>query len=163
VSGVTNEVVFRTRRIRRVAIPVAVVLVAAFAVAGALLPDSHTGAHSGPSDQVAMIAIGVLLALGVLWFLRPRVRADAEGVEVRNLLTPRYFPWSSIRGVRFPEGAVWARLDLPADEYVPVTAIQAADGERAVAAMRELRARYRAATQAAAQPGGGLVQHAPGE
>jgi hypothetical protein len=45
--------------------------------------------------------------------------------------------------VSFPDGQPWARLELPSDEYVPIVAIQAADGELAVTAIRELRALHR--------------------
>ena len=64
----------------------------------------------------------------------PRVRADADGVEVRNVGWPRYLPWELVRAVSFPDGASWARLDLPDHEYVPVLAVQAVDGMRAVSA-----------------------------
>lgn len=131
--------VVRPRRVRVFAVAGAVVLFAAFAVAGVFLRDSDTGANFAVSDQVAMFGIGLVLALAALWFTRPRVRADREGVEVRNMLGARRFPWSDVEHVSFPDGSPWARLELPHDEYVPVLAIQAMDGERAVTAMRELR------------------------
>jgi hypothetical protein len=134
---------FRPHRLRWVILPIAAALVAAFAVAGARLGDGGLGAHVGPSDEAATILIGVLLAAGVLMLLRPRVRADADGIEVRNVVGTRRFEWAATRGLSFREGVPWARLELPAEEYVPMTAIQAADGVRAVYAMRELRRLYR--------------------
>jgi hypothetical protein len=144
---------FRPNRIRFVVVPIAAAIVAAFAVAGARLPDGDLDAHLGASDQVAVILIGVLLAAGVLMLLRPRVRADAGGIEVRNIVGIRRFEWSATRGVSFREGVPWARLELPADEYVPMTAIQAVDGLRAVYAMRELRRLYRESTEGARRQG----------
>jgi hypothetical protein len=132
-------VVVRPRRVRLFAGIGAVVLFAMFAVAGVFLRSSDTGANFVLSDQIAMFGIGIMLALGALWFTRPRVRADREGVEVRNMLGARRFGWSDVERLSFPDGSPWARLELPHDEYVPVLAIQAMDGERAVAAMRELR------------------------
>jgi hypothetical protein len=142
---VTTTVTFTARphRVRLFAVPLAAALVAAFTVVALLLKDSNTGVRFHTSDQVAMVGIGLVLALAVLWSTWPRVRADADGIEVRNLLGPRRFPWSEIRHVSFPDGARWARLELPADEYVPVLAIQSLDGDRAVAAMRELRRLHR--------------------
>jgi hypothetical protein len=82
----------------------------------------------------------------VLLFARPALRVGAAGVSVRNLLTYRLIPWGDVVDVSFPQGARWARVDLPDDEYVPVMAIQAVDKDRAVEAMdtvRSLLARYR--------------------
>jgi hypothetical protein len=143
--GVTRLVV-RPGKVRVIAGFVAAVLVAGFTVVAVFLKDSDTGVRFHTSDQVAMAGIGLLLAAAVLWVTWPRVRADADGVEVRNLLGSRRFPWHVVRQVSFPASAWWARLELPADEYVPMMAIQAMDGERAVAAMRELRRLHREAS-----------------
>ncbi|HEY4022204.1 MAG TPA: PH domain-containing protein [Pseudonocardiaceae bacterium] len=128
-------------------IPVAVLLVVIFVVFAFTLNGASTGVHLGISDKVSLGVVGLVLAGGVLLLARPKVRADADGVEVRNLLFGRTVPWQEIKGVSFPDGAPWARLELPSDEYVPVVAIQAADGERAVSAIRELRAWYRDAAK----------------
>lgn len=127
------------RKVRRVAIPVAVVLVVVFTIAGVLLRNTPTGAYFRVSDQVAMVGVGVLAACGVLLLTRPRLRADTEGIEVRNVIGTQHVPWSMVEAITFPDGKAWARLELPDDEYVPILAIQAADGEHAVRAMRELR------------------------
>lgn len=129
----------RPHKARVIAISVAVLFVVAFGVVAALLRDSSTGVTFYVSDQVAMAGIGLVLAAAALWFARPRVRADHEGVEVRNMLGTHRYRWSEITAVSFPDGSPWARLELPADEYVPILAVQAIDGEHAVAAMRELR------------------------
>lgn len=144
------KVVARPRKARVIAGIVAVVLLAAFTVAGLLMLRTHTGAYFHLSDQLAMIGIGVFLAAGALWFARPRVRADAEGVEVRNMVSARHFRWAEIEGVSFPDGAPWARLEFENDEYVPLVAIQAIDGEHAVTAMRTLRQIRREAVEHAA-------------
>ena len=138
--------VARPHRIRFIAGPIASALVATFVVIALLLKKTSTGVTFQTSDQVAMVGIGLLLALGVLWPTWPRVRADADGIEVRNMLAARRFPWTTVRHVTFPDGARWARLELPGDEYVPILAIQAMDGDRAVSAMRELRRLHREAS-----------------
>ncbi|GDY28893.1 PH domain-containing protein [Gandjariella thermophila] len=142
----TPQLVVRPRRVRRVAAIAAVAIVAVFGVVAALLRNTPTGVYFRVSDQVAMVGVGLLIAVGVLSLARPRLRAGAQGVEVRNILETKRVPWDLVLGVTFPEGAPWARLELPDDEYVAVMAIQAADGEHAVRAMRELRRLYRAAT-----------------
>jgi hypothetical protein len=140
---ITDTMVVRPHKVRRIAIPVAVALVVIFVVVAVLLKSGSTGVRFGLSDQVSIAAIGVVLGGAVLLLIRPRLVADANGVEVRNVLFGQQVPWSTIRAVSFPDGAPWARLELPHDEYVPVVAIQAADGERAVVAIRELRALLR--------------------
>ena len=135
----SDVVLVRPRKVRRVAIPAAIVLVVVFTVVGILLGNSPTGVIFRLSDQIAMVGIGVLLACGVLLFVRPRVRADLKGVEVRNVIGTQRYGWDLIQTISFPDSAPWARLELPEDEYVPIMAIQAVDGEHAVKAMRDLR------------------------
>jgi hypothetical protein len=142
--------VLRPRRVLVAAWTGAVAMVVAFAVIGALLRTVDTGVYFRTADQVALVLLGVLIAAGILLLARPRVRADARGVEVRNVGVPRYIPWHLVRAVAFPDGASWGRLDLPDDEYLPMLAVQAVDGQRAVAAMRQLRALHGAALAATA-------------
>jgi hypothetical protein len=130
----------RPRKARRVAVTAAVVLIVVFAVVGALLRRTPTGVYFQLSDQVAMVLVGLLLAGAALLFARPRVRASADGVEVRNLLGTRTVPWDLVLRVSFPHDAPWARLELPGDEYIAVMAIQSVDGRHAVQAIRALRA-----------------------
>ncbi len=139
------ELDVRPRRSRRVAIASATVLFVMFAVGGVWLRHGSTGVQFRAVDQFAMIGIGLLLAGAALLFARPRLRAGAAGIVVQNILGERRFEWSQVRGLSFPDGSPWPRLELPADEYVPVMAIRAADRELAVDAVqrfRELGARY---------------------
>lgn len=129
----------RPFKVRIVAACAAVLVVTVFTVVAVLLRNGDTGVMFYVSDQIAMIGIGVLFGLGALLWARPRVRADHDGIEVRNILGAKRFTWQEIEQVSFPDGSAWARVELPDDEYVPVLAVQAIDGERAVTAMRELR------------------------
>ncbi len=124
----------------------AFLIAAAHIAVGLLLKVRSSGVIFHTSDQVAIAALGLLIAGAVLLFARPRLRVGAAGLAVRNLFGYRLIPWSNVVGVSFPAGKRWARIDLPDDEYVPLMAIQAADRERAVDAMdtvRSLLARYR--------------------
>ncbi|MGH3769149.1 MAG: PH domain-containing protein [Pseudonocardiaceae bacterium] len=129
----------RPRRVRRVAVSAAVLLTVVFTVVAVLLRQTPTGVYFRFSDQVAMVLVGLLLAGAALLFTRPRVRAGVDGVEVRNLLGTRTVPWELVLRVSFPDGAPWARLELPDDEYIAVMAIQSADGRHAVHDIRALR------------------------
>jgi hypothetical protein len=135
----------RPRRVRQAAWVAAVAVVAAFTVIASVLRTTDTGVFFRTADQVAMVLLGVLIAGGILLLARPRVRADADGVEIRNVGWPRYLPWELVRAVSFPDGASWARLDLPDYEYVAVLAVQAVDGLHAVEAIRGLRVLHAAA------------------
>ncbi|MGV9799799.1 PH domain-containing protein [Mycobacterium sp. NPDC003449] len=124
----------------------ALVIFAAHIAVGVLLKVGSTGVVFQTADQVAIAALGAVIAGAVLLFSRPRLRVGAAGIAVRNLISYRLIPWSDVVGVSFPVGARWARVDLPDDEYIPVMAIQAIDKGRAVDAMdrvRELIDRYR--------------------
>ena len=145
MSAAGEVVVVRPRRVLRFAWVGAVVTVASFVAIAVVLRNSDTGVYFRLADQVAMVLLGLFIAGGVLLLARPRVRADAAGIEVRNILVTRYVPWELVTGVAFPDGASWARLDLPDDEYLAVLAIQAVDGARAVEGIRRVRALHAAA------------------
>jgi hypothetical protein len=142
-----DAVQFRPRRIRVVAGAAAGAIVVLFTVLSFGLKGS-TGAGYGQfraGDQLAMIGLGVLGALGALLFTRPRVRADADGIRIRNVVGGYELPWSVVRAVRFDRNSAWASLDLHDDETVPVHALQAADKDYAVGGVRALRALHAAA------------------
>jgi hypothetical protein len=124
----------------------AFVIAAAHIAVGLLLKIKSSGVVFQTADQVAIAALGLVIAGFVLLFARPRLRVGAAGLSVRNVLGDRLVPWRDVVGVSFPAGARWARIDLPDDEYIPLMAIQAVDKDRAVAAMdtvRTLLGRYR--------------------
>jgi hypothetical protein len=141
VTGTAADVlVVRPRKMLIASWVGAMVTISLFVAIAVVLRSEPTGVFFRLADQVALVLLGLFIAGGVLLFARPRVRADAEGVEVRNILVTRRLPWALVLRVAFPDGASWARLDLPDDEYLPVLAIQAVDGQRAVDAITRLRA-----------------------
>jgi Bacterial PH domain len=141
---VTEPHVLRVRphRIRLVCWVAAALVVIVFTAIGTSLrgPIADGAATFQAGDQWAMIGLGVLGALGVLALTRPRVVADTERIKIRNVIGGYELPWDVVRAVRFERGAPWATLELQDDDVVAVMAVQAADKERAVVAVRELRA-----------------------
>jgi Bacterial PH domain len=141
ISGEAKVVRVRPQRIRVVCWVSAFAVVVVFTLVGTSL---HGSTGDGPGtfqrgDQFAMIGLGVLTALGILLFTRPRVEADARGVRVRNVIGSYDLPWEVVRGVRFDRGVPWASLELHDDDRLPMIALQAVDKEHAVAGVRALR------------------------
>ncbi len=96
----------------RVAWVLAVLVVAVFSlIATTLRGVTDSGkSYFQPSDQWAMIGLGILGALGILMFTRPRVEADERGIRIRNLVGGYDLPWDIVRSVQFNRGAPWASL-----------------------------------------------------
>jgi hypothetical protein len=129
------------RRLRLITALAAAGLVAVMTVVAVLLKSSTTGVVSfHTSDQVAMVGLGLALGAGVLLVGRSRVEADADGIRVRNVVMNHELPWAAVQAVRFDEHSPWATLLLTNDDELAVSAVQAADGERALVAVRGLRA-----------------------
>ncbi|GAA1684054.1 PH domain-containing protein [Fodinicola feengrottensis] len=129
------------RRLSQVCWVVAPFIVLMFiALSFGLTGRTEGGGMFSTGDQYAMVGLGILLAAGVLWFTRPRVYADTKGVRIRNMFGSYNLPWQVVTAVRFDEGSPWAALDLADDDQVAVMAIQRQDKDRAVAAVRGLRA-----------------------
>jgi hypothetical protein len=145
----------RPVRATRVAWVLAALLVVVFsAVATTLRGPTDSGKSVFQTgDQIAMIALGVLAALGVLLFTRPRVSADESGIRIRNVIGSYDLPWDVVRAVEFRRGSPWASLELVNDDVVAVMAVQAADKQRALAAVRGLRALLAAAHRATSENG----------
>jgi hypothetical protein len=132
----------RPRKATRVAWVLAVVVVALFTAVATLLhgaTDSGKGVFQ-TSDQFAMIGLGLLGALAILSFTRPRVRADERGIKVRNVIGAYDLPWEVVRSIQFRKGSPWAHLELQDDDMVALMAVQAADKGQAIETVRALRA-----------------------
>jgi hypothetical protein len=152
--SVDQSVTYRPKKIRWVAGISAAAVVVLFTVLSFGLTGSagfQQGVSTGQferGDQTAMIGLGVLIALGILAFCRPRVIADAEHIRIRNVIGGYDLPWSVVRAVRFDRNSPWAQLELHDDEQVSIHALQAADKDYAVDGVRTLRALHSAAVEA---------------
>lgn len=133
----------RPRRLTLVCRLGAGVVVTSFAVVAAALGTSRGdggGAAFGLGDQIAMVGLGLFLAAGFLSLTRPRVVADRHGVRIRNIVGGYTLPWGIVHAVRFGAGAPWASLVLADDDTIAVMAVQAADKDLAIDAVRGMRA-----------------------
>lgn len=133
------ELIARPKKTRKAAIAVAILLVAIHLTLGILLRSDQTGVYFRLADQIAMFGLGCVFAGGVLLLARPRLRVGPRGIAVRNAFSEKIVDWDLAEGLSFPDGAAWARIELPDDEYIPVMAIQSNDREYAVDAVRRFR------------------------
>ncbi|MGB6040001.1 MAG: PH domain-containing protein, partial [Gordonia sp. (in: high G+C Gram-positive bacteria)] len=124
---------------RRVAWIVIAIVMVIHIVFGLLLNISYTGVNIDWSDKLALIGVGVVISCVILFLTRARLRVGPQGIGVLNLVSERVFGWDEVVGVEYPENWFCARLLFPHDEHIPIMAIQARDGDRAVTAMQEVR------------------------
>ena len=135
-----TPLVLRPRRLLVVCRAAGVTLLVVFGVVAYLLPRGSAGGQQfGLGDQIAFFLIGALLSWAVLQFTRVRVIADERGLRVRNYAGEKHVPWQVVAGVRLDDGSPWASLDLHDDDTIALLAVQANDGDRAVAAVLALR------------------------
>jgi hypothetical protein len=92
------------------------------------------------ADQAGMIGLGVIGAGIALSFLRLRVRADEKGLEVTNVTSKRFFPWGVVTAINFTDKMTWATVELADDDEMSMMAIQVSDRQRALGAVKHLRA-----------------------
>ncbi len=141
VTEVPTLVTARPIRAARIAVILAVLVAAAFIVCAVILPQTTDGVSVTGADQFGIAGVGVLCAMAILLFARPRIRADASGVDTRGMLGAfRHIEWDLVNSVEFPPKSRFARLVLPGDELITLYAVQRGDAERSVAVMRQLRA-----------------------
>ena len=127
-------VVWRPHRGRLVTHGFAVVVVVVVAVLAVVLPAGFR-----LPDRIGFLAVGVCVA-GVLYLLgRCKLRADADGLTVVNVLRTTELEWAEVLGATLNVGDAWVMLDLDDGETMPAMGIQAADGDRARTAVTELR------------------------
>jgi hypothetical protein len=123
----------------------AAVVVLVFSVTALVMRTDNAGAHFGPKDQWGTFVLGIVLGGLFVMATRPRLHADLDGVRLRAFLGGwRTVPWELVVGVEFPAKVRFARLVLPGDETLAIYAIQRLDKDRAVTAMRGLRALFAA-------------------
>lgn len=108
------------------------------------------------SQRLTLLAVLALLVGVIVALVTSSVRADADGLSIRNGLRTHAVPWDRVHKVIFRSGDPWAQLlltpedgsafevDLDAEKR-QLMGIQAVDGPRAHAAVEELRRRHRAA------------------
>lgn len=139
----SSTILVRPRRIVVWAAASATVILVVSLVVGILLRNSADGVSFQTSDQIGVIGVGIVLAASILIAAaRPRLEISRQGLRIRNMVGHRDLEWPLVHAISFPEGAQWPMLQLADDETYPVVAIQAMDRERALVALKALRAAF---------------------
>lgn len=142
----------RPERLRRWCLVAAGLVLVMGTVAAVLLRTVPDGHPFHLSDQVAVFLLGVLIAAGIMVVARPRVRADAGGLWVRNILGSHTVGWDLVAAVRFEDKSWWATLEFADGDVLALLAVQAIDGDRAAEATTTLRTLHARATAGHPRP-----------
>ena len=105
------------------------------------------------SQRLTLLGVLTLLVGVIVAVATSSVRADAEGLRIRNGLRSYAVPWPRVHKIIFRSGDPWAQLLLIPDdgrvfevsldaEKRQLMGIQAVDGAQAHAAVEELRRRH---------------------
>lgn len=145
--------VIRPRRLRVVAIGMAVALTAATLYGWFALPDNIRVLFS-TSQLLTLLGLLAVLLLVMISLAFSVVRADDSGLRFRNGLRSHAVPWDRVHKIILRRGDPWAMLLLtPADgrpftadldaEKRQLMALQYGDGAAAQIGVEELRRRQR--------------------
>lgn len=93
-----------------------------------------------PEQLVTLLAVFVAALVILHGIGRTRIRTDDTGVHILNGYRHHDLEWAEIISIQLGRGAPWAVADTTAGEAVSLMAIQSADGTRARAAVRRIRA-----------------------
>jgi hypothetical protein len=147
--------VFRPRRLRVLAAVMSVALCTVVVVGWFALPLSLRSTFT-LSQRLTLLALLAVLELVMISIAASYVRADGDGLRMRNGLRSHVVPWSRVHKIMLRPGDPWAivlllpagggafQVDLDAEKR-QLMGIQANDGESSVRAVEALRQRHRRA------------------
>ena len=116
------------------------VLGASIVAAAAMGELTEAGGVFHGADQYTMVGLGIIGGLAALSMTRPAVWVGEAGIKIRNVASSYTLEWELVESVDFPRDASWGMVKLPDGDVISILAIQSVDGQRAVDAMRKLRA-----------------------
>ena len=84
------------------------------------------------------LATALIMLYGIA---RTRVAYDDDGMRVRNGFREHELTWTQVDEMRLDPGMAWVTVRTDDGRRMYVMAVQASDGDRAVAQLRQMRAR----------------------
>jgi hypothetical protein len=91
-------------------------------------------------QKLTLVGFGLMVVGALLALSRSRVTAETERIVVVNGFRRRVFDRNAVVAAHLGRGAPWATLDIDDGTTVAAMGIQGSDGDRALQALRELRA-----------------------
>ena len=148
-----TTLVIRPRRLRRIAVLLAVALAALTAFGWFALP-AEVRVLFTLSQRLTLLGVLAFLVLVMVALAMSVVRADAEGLWFRNGLRTHRVPWDRVHQIILRRGDPWAFVLLTPADGTPFTvdldaekrqlmAVQYGDGAAAQIGVEELRRRQR--------------------
>jgi hypothetical protein len=148
-----TTLVIRPRRLRRIAVLLAVVLAALTAFGWFALP-AEVRVLFTLSQRLTLLGVLAFLVLVMVALAMSVVRADAGGLTFRNGLRTHRVPWDRVHQIMLRRGDPWAFVLLTPADGTPFTvdldaekrqlmAVQYGDGAAAQIGVEELRRRQR--------------------
>lgn len=148
-----STLVIRPRRLRRIAVLIAVALAGLTAFGWFALPVEIRVLFT-LSQRLTLLGVLAFLVLVMLALAMSVVRADADGLWFRNGLRTHRVPWDRVHQIILRRGDPWAFVLLTPADGTPFTvdldaekrqlmAVQYGDGAAAQIGVEELRRRQR--------------------
>jgi Bacterial PH domain len=148
-----NTYVARPRRVRMIVI-ISTLAICVLAVIGWLLLPADIRVLFPLTHRLALLAIWAFLIVIMVALASSYVRADTQGLKIRNVFRVHHVPWARVHKIILRPGDPWAQVLLKPPDGQPFEAdldadrrslmgIQAVDGPRATAAVNEIRVRHR--------------------
>jgi Bacterial PH domain len=148
----------RPHRVRVIAIIATLALCLLTAIGWVLLPGEIRALFT-LSQRLTLLGVLALLIGGMAALASSYVRADANGLRIRNGMRVHAVPWGRVHKIILRSGDPWALLLITPPDGRPfevdvdaekrqLMGIQTVDGPFAKAAVNELRGRHRRFLQA---------------
>lgn len=140
-------ITYHPRRLRIVGAVFAGALVIVVIIGWIALP-SHLKALFTPFQLITLLAVLVVIVGMITGLALSMIRADENGVVLRNGLSTRRYSWQQVHRVVYGSGDPWPTLHVgdPDDPRRQIVlGIQRSDGARATRAVQELRRLHQAA------------------
>jgi hypothetical protein len=102
--------------------------------------DEETRGRFTVFQRGTLVFFGLLFLVLMHALIRSRAVAYPDRLVVVNGYRRHEYEWPQIVAAHLPPGAPWVTLDLADGETASVMGIQGSDGDRARAALRELKA-----------------------